>query len=164
MRVARTAPCVAALPDGAVSGSLGCMWLASIVCAVFAVLAVWHFRLAMTLGSDESAAVPSFRGKPLFTPSRASTIVVGLVLLLFAMLVGATAGILRLQVPQPVLTWLSYGLATGLAVRAIGEFKYVGFFKTVRGTRFARMDTLVYSPLCALLAAGVATVAARHAA
>jgi di/tricarboxylate transporter len=139
------------------------MWLASTVCAVFAALALWHFRMAMTIGSDESAAVPSLRGKPLFTPSRASTIAVGVVLLLFALLVLATAGIVRPRLPQPVLTWLSYGLAMGLALRAIGEFKYVGFFKSVRGTHFARMDTLVYSPLCALLSAGVATVAARHA-
>jgi hypothetical protein len=44
----------------------------------------------------------------------------------------------------------------------VGEFKYVGFFKRVRGTRFATLDTLVYSPLCLLLAAGVAWVALRH--
>ena len=43
--------------------------------------------------------------------------------------------------------------------RAIGDFKYVGFFKRVRGSKFARMDTLVYSPLCLLLALGVARVA-----
>ena len=44
-------------------------------------------------------------------------------------------------------------------MRAIGDFRYVGFFKRVRGSRFARMDTTLYSPLCLALAAGVAAVA-----
>ena len=58
-----------------------------------------------------------------------------------------------------VLVWLSYVLAVGLLGRAIGEFRYVGFFKRVRGSRFAKLDTVVYSPLCLLLAVGVALVA-----
>jgi hypothetical protein len=33
-------------------------------------------------------------------------------------------------------------------VRAVGEFKLVGFFKRVRGTSFARWDTWLFSPLC----------------
>ncbi|MDI9339739.1 MAG: DUF3995 domain-containing protein [Sediminibacterium sp.] len=37
-------------------------------------------------------------------------------------------------------------------LRAIGEFKYVGFFKKVKSTLFARMDTRFYSPLCAFIA------------
>ncbi len=64
-------------------------------------------------------------------------------------------------VPEAVLSWLSFALAAGLLARAVGEFKYVGFFKRVRGSRFATLDTLVYSPLCLLLAIGVALVA-RH--
>ena len=61
------------------------------------------------------------------------------------------------------LAWLSYALAAGLLARAVGEFKYVGFFKRVRGSRFARLDTLLYSPLCLLLSAGVAAVAFSRA-
>jgi len=41
-----------------------------------------------------------------------------------------------------------------LLARAVGDFKYVGFFKTVRASRFAVLDTWFYSPLCALLALG----------
>ena len=92
-----------------------------------------------------------------------STVVVGVVLLLFATLVAATSGILSLGLPPRLLSWLSYALALGLLIRVVGEFKDVGFFKAVRGTRFARMDTLLYSPLCLLLSAGVATVGAQHA-
>ena len=40
-------------------------------------------------------------------------------------------------------------------------FKSLGLFKRVRGSKFATLDTWVYSPLCLLLAAGVASVAWR---
>ena len=36
-------------------------------------------------------------------------------------------------------------------VRAIGEFKYVGFFKTRKNSLFAEKDSKYYSPLCLLL-------------
>jgi hypothetical protein len=51
-----------------------------------------------------------------------------------------------------------------LLARAVGDFRYVGFFKRVRDSRFATLDTRVYSPLCFVLAAGVAFIAFRHAA
>lgn len=51
--------------------------------------------------------------------------------------------------------WLShYGLwllAGIFLLRAIGEFRYVGFFKRIRNSRFAELDTKFYSPLCLLL-------------
>jgi hypothetical protein len=112
----------------------------------------------------EGVAVPSVDGKPLFVPTTTSTVAVGIVLMLFAVLVAATSGMLSVGLPTGLLVWLSYGLALGLLGRAVGEFKYVGFFKSVRGSRFARMDTLVYSPLCLLLAAGVVLVAIQNAA
>ncbi len=54
-----------------------------------------------------------------------------------------------------VPNWLSqYGLwllAGIFSLRAIGDFRYVGFFKQVRNSRFAKLDTKFYSPLCLLL-------------
>jgi hypothetical protein len=135
--------------------------IAIVLCAVFTMLGAWHFYMAFAGHSGESAAVPSRDGKPTFVPSTGSTIAVGIVLLLFAVLVACTSGILLLGLPTRLLTWLSYALALGLLARAVGEFHYVGFFKRVRGTPFAKMDSLVYSPLCLALSAGVAAVAAQ---
>jgi len=136
--------------------------LATIVSLVFVALAFWHFVMAFQPMSGESAAVPSVNGRPLFVPSRKATVAVAVVLLVFAALVAATAGIVPLGLPSVVLSWLSYALALGLLGRAIGEFKYVGFFKRVRASKFAKLDTFVYSPLCLLLALGVAFVALHH--
>jgi hypothetical protein len=136
--------------------------IAQIVCLAFAVIAAGHFYMALAPLSGTGGAVPSVEGKPLFVPSRAATIAVGVVLLLFAGLVAATAGIVAVGLSLAVLSWLSYALAVGLLARAVGEFRYVGFFKRVRGSRFATLDTWIYSPLCVLLAAGVALVAWRN--
>jgi hypothetical protein len=131
------------------------------VCAAFLVLALWHFRMAFARATANSGAVPSVDGKALFVPSRAATVTVAVLLVAFAALVAETGGLLPLLLPRRALVWLSYGLALGLLGRAIGEFRYVGFFKRVRGSRFAKLDTLVYSPVCLLLAIGVALIV-RH--
>ena len=136
--------------------------LALLVSLAFVALALWHFVMALSPTGGMSGAVPSASGKPLFVPSAKATLAVGLVLLVFAFLVAATAGLVGVGLPAQVLSWSSYALALGLLARAVGEFKYVGFFKKVRGSRFARLDTLLYSPLCLLLAVGVALVARRH--
>jgi hypothetical protein len=136
--------------------------LATIVSLAFVALALWHFRMALRPTAAKSATVPSVGGKPLFTPSVGATVAVGLVLLLFACLVAATAGLVKVGIPVRVLSWLSYALAAGLLARAVGEFKYLGFFKRVRDSQFARLDTLLYSPLCLLLAVGVAVVALQN--
>ncbi len=135
--------------------------LASVLCLVFVTLALWHFRMALWPTFGASGAVPSVGGKPLFVPSPWATGLVGAVLLLFAWLVGATAGLVEIGISVRVLSWLCDALALGLLARAIGEFKYVGFFKRVRDSEFARLDTLLYSPLCLLLAVGVALVGRR---
>lgn len=137
-------------------------WVPLALCAVFVALALWHFYMAFAPASGKGGAVPVDGSKPLFVPSTRATLAVGVVLLLFACLVAATAGWLDLALPRGALAGLSFALAAGLAARAVGEFRYVGFFKRVRGSRFAVLDTWVYSPLCLVLGAGVAWVAWHH--
>jgi hypothetical protein len=132
------------------------------VSSAFFLLGLWHLYMAFAPASGEAGAVPTIEGKPLFVPSAKATVAVGVVLLLFAALVAATSGLLSVGLPRLMLSWLSYALALGLLARAIGEFKYVGFFKRIRGSRFARLDTYVYSPLCLLLSIGVMLVALQN--
>lgn len=134
------------------------------VCLTFLLLALWHVYMAMRPTSGASGAVPSVGGKPLFVPSRRATLAVAIVLLLFAGLVAATGGLMSVGIPAVALTWLSYALACGLLARAVGDFRYIGFFKRVRDSRFATLDTRLYSPVCLLLAAGVALIAFQHVA
>jgi hypothetical protein len=48
-------------------------------------------------------------------------------------------------------------LAIGFALRALGEFDYLGLSKSVRGTAFAYYDTWFYSPSLVCLAVICAT-------
>jgi hypothetical protein len=137
--------------------------VALVVSGVFVVLSAWHVFMALAPAAGRSGAVPSVEGRPLFVPSRRATLAVAAGLLLFALLVAATAGLLDLGMSRPLLAWLCYALAAGLLGRAIGEFRYVGFFKRVRGSRFATLDTLLYSPLCLVLSGAVAFVATEQA-
>ena len=122
--------------------------LATATAAVFAVLALLHFYWALGGASGNNAAIPEVDGVPAFKPSKAATAAVGLVLL-------ATATIVLLQVEVLI------GIAAAvLLLRAIGDFRLVGFFKRVRGSRFARLDTQLYSPLCLALGAALAVLAA----
>ena len=135
--------------------------LSVVICAVFVVLAFWHFYMALRPKPGSGGAVPSVGGKPLFVPSRGATVAVGVALLAFAALVADTGGIVSLGLPATARKWLCYALASGLLARAVGDFRHVGFFKRNRGSRFAKLDSWVYSPLCLLLAAGVALVASQ---
>ena len=44
-------------------------------------------------------------------------------------------------------------MAAVFAIRAIGEFRYCGFFKKIRNSEFAYWDTRIYSPLCVVMSA-----------
>jgi hypothetical protein len=139
-------------------------FIAQIVSCAFVAIAAWHFYMALVPRSGRTWAVPTVKGKPLFVPSRKATVAVGVLLLSFAGLVAATAGLISVGLSPVVLRWFSCALALGLLARALGWFKNVGFSKRVRGSRFAILDTWVYSPLCLLLAIGVGFVALRNGA
>lgn len=53
-------------------------------------------------------------------------------------------------IPLRLMLWLAAGL---FALRVVGDFRYVGLFRSIRKTAFARMDRIFYTPLCATYAA-----------
>ena len=125
----------------------------ALAATVLLVLALLHVYWAIRGIDGASVAIPSVDGKPLFVPSRAATVAVAVALGLAALLVLGTIGALGTRfVPHNVYRVGTSGVATAFLLRAVGEFRYVGFFKRVHGTPFAYWDTRVYSPLCVVLA------------
>ena len=102
------------------------------------------------------AALPEVNGRPTFTPRASMTLGVAAALLLAALLVAVTGGVLADPLPRAVARALTGLLALVFLARAVGDFRLVGFFKRVRGTRFARLDSALYAPLCLVL--GLATL------
>jgi hypothetical protein len=79
-----------------------------------------------------------------------------------ALTVAAAGDLIRLPVPAWTVVGGAILLAVVFAARAIGDFRLVGFFKTRGDGAFAWLDTWVYSPLCLLLAAAIATIVATR--
>jgi hypothetical protein len=107
--------------------------IARLVAAALGALALMHVYWASGGRFGRAAAVPEVDGQRAFVPSTGGTLTVAAALF-FAAAVVAIA-------------------------RAVGDFRLVGFFKRVRGTNFARLDTAVFAPLCLLLGIAVLYVA-----
>ena len=122
------------------------------VCSALTAIAAVHLYWAAGGTAGKAGAIPSRGGMPILSPSPLSTSLVGVALLGMAVVVGSTASLLPPLLPAGLLRGASAVLALVFAVRAVGEFRYVGFFKRVRGSVFAGRDTFLYSPLCLLIA------------
>ena len=134
--------------------------LAVVLAVIFSALALLHMYWALGGRWGIGAALPTRDGMPVFTPGPVVTILVAGVLAGFA----AVALLFRLdQTPFSLLTPYAglLGVAAGgtLVLRAVGEFKYVGFFKRVRGTKFATYDSWLFSPFCLLSGGGFLALA-----
>ncbi len=136
--------------------------IALVVVIAFVALSAIHVYWALGGGMGKAAAVPELNSRPAFVPSARSTLAVAVGLASCAVLVAASAGLVLSRSPAAWVTWLSFVLALVLIARAVGDFRLVGFFKRVRGTRFARLDSAVYAPLCLVLGFAVFYVALRH--
>ena len=132
---------------------------ALLACSALMVIGAVHFYWAAGGSAGKAGAIPSRNGRPVLSPSRISTALVGAALFGMAGIVGSTAGILPRFLPLGLLQGASVVLALTFAARAVGEFRYVGFFKRVRGSIFSERDTYIYSPLCLLLGVLIAMIA-----
>lgn len=123
---------------------------------ILSLLGLVHIYWALGGRSASAAAVPELAGRPAFKPSRSATLAVAIALFGAAALVATAGRLLADPVPPPIVRILTFGLGAVFLARSIGDFRLVGFFKRVRGSRFAQLDTSVYTPLCLIL--GLAAV------
>jgi Protein of unknown function (DUF3995) len=118
---------------------------------VLAALGLVHVYWGFGGRTAAAAAVPEVAGRPAFKPSRTATLLVAMALLAAATLVATTARLVPdLPVPR-VARFLTFVLGSVFVARSIGDFRLVGFFKRASASRFARLDTLVFAPLCLLV-------------
>ncbi|HKT52493.1 MAG TPA: DUF3995 domain-containing protein [Candidatus Angelobacter sp.] len=138
------------------------MIFAFITIAVLVLIGLLHVYWAMGGRAGITVAIPEFEGRSLFRPGPSLTFMVALLLFFAAMVVAIQAGMIFHEKFGLMPRAATIVLALVFAARAIGDFRYVGFFKRVTGTRFAKYDTLCYSPLCALLSLGLAITASHR--
>jgi len=123
--------------------------LSLILFLVFTVLGAFHFYWLFGGDYGIESVIPSIDAETsLPNIPQFATLIVGLGLVLFGLLYLLRSGLMDMQIPN----WVSYYgycfIPFIFILRAIGEFKYVGFFKKIKGTKFATADSKLFSPLC----------------
>lgn len=128
-----------------------------LVALTFGALSLLHLYWAAGGRFGGGAVVPTVGGRRTFDPSPFGTILVAIALLVAMLIVLGRLGLLGEAIPRRVFRWGTCGIAVVFLLRAVGDFRLVGFFKRVSDTPFAHWDTWLFSPLC--LAVAVVTFA-----
>ncbi len=119
---------------------------------ILAAIAVLHlFWMAGGRWGLDQALPTNEQGKRTMQPGPLACGVVAAGLFCFAVYYYSIAWNVSLGLPFGAEKWGIWVLAGTFALRAVGDFRYVGFFKKLKTTEFARMDTRCYAPLCAWL-------------
>jgi hypothetical protein len=103
--------------------------------------------------------LPEVQGKQALRAGPLACAVVALLLASAAGLVAAGGGCFVAPLPNALVTLACWGVTLTFTLRVVGDFRYFGLFRRVRGTAFARNDARIFTPLCLVLAAACAWVA-----
>ena len=123
--------------------AVGLLWLISLLHIYWAFGGRWGSAVAIPVKEGEQ--------KPAFTPRKWGTLIVAILILLASVIIVVQAGYLQEFQTNNLSKIGSIVCAFVFIFRAIGDFKYVGFFKNIKHSQFARYDTWFYSPLCLFL-------------
>lgn len=126
--------------------------LGILLAAIFAILSLFHIYWAAGGRFGSSVTVPTVSGERLFNPSLLATLLVAFALLIAMLTVLGQIGLLGDVIPQWIFRWATLGISALFLLRAIGDFKILGFFKRASESGFAFWDTFLFSPLCLFIA------------
>ncbi|WP_459503710.1 DUF3995 domain-containing protein [Bacillus sp. C1] len=98
------------------------------------------------------AAIPTESGEKVFSPRTSMTLLVALLLCVAALLLLLQVNLISFFIPRVIVQICSWICMVVFGLRVVGEFKYFGVFKRKKDTYFAKMDTMLFIPLCAFLA------------
>lgn len=122
-----------------------------LVSIIFTFLSLVHFYWAFSGEMNLNYVIPEIENEKAFEPTKLMTTSVALGLLLAAFTILGHVGVFglfQLSTIFKIGTWL---IGIIFLFRAIGDFKYVGFFKSIKNTKFAKWDYRLYAPLCLVI-------------
>jgi hypothetical protein len=142
-------------------------WAAGIAAAVFAALAALHGYWALGgfwPGCDGESLAQTVVGSPPGTPppGPGPCWLVAALLLGAAATVLAAAGFVSLPVPARAVRWAAFLGAAVLLQRGLLGFVHTRIRPATAGSPFARLNVLLYSPLCLLLSLLTCLAATRR--
>ena len=127
--------------------------LSIVLSCLFVVLATFHFYWFLGGKWGLKKVIPTVdKQSELPTIPRLATGLVALLLTLFGFVYLLESEYLSFSVSSEILQWSSWFITSLFIVRAIGEFKFIGLFKKINDTEFAKADTWIFTPLCLIIA------------
>ena len=107
-----------------------------------------HFYWAFGGQLGFAATLPTKEnGQKVLNPKMSHCLIAGFVFLLFGFLYLIQSGLIVFEGKASILAYAGWIIPTIFIARAVGDFKYVGFFKSVKETNFGKIDSQLYSPL-----------------
>jgi hypothetical protein len=126
--------------------------IGSVLSTILLFISIVHIYWGIGGKTGSPTAVPTKKNNvPVIKPGPLSCIVVALTLASFGVYILIKSGIIGIHLPVWISNcglWMISGI---FLLRAVGDFKYVGFFKEIKSTKFGQLDAIYYSPLCLLL-------------
>jgi hypothetical protein len=120
---------------------------------LFILLSILHFYWAFGGKLWHVDVLPTnSKGSKRMEPGITATFIVAFGLLLLAFITIGNRGTWDKHINRKYFRYGALLISITFFIRAIGDFKFIGFFKTVTRTRFAANDTQFFSPFCVLVA------------
>ena len=117
-------------------------------------IAFLHYYWAAGGKWRRNTAIPStIEENKVFHPGKLGTYLVATGLYVFAFLTLSSAGLFSPVVSPSVSLYGNLAIGIIFLLRVVGDVKYIGLFKKIKTTSFARSDTKLYTPLCLIIAA-----------
>ena len=127
--------------------------IALVLGITFGLLSLLHFAWALGIKWGFDASLPTTEeGKSVIDPKPRESLIVAIGLAFFSVFYCSKYFMVPLTPNETIETIISWVMPCIFILRSIGDFKYFGFFKKVKSTSFADLDTKLIIPLCLLLA------------
>lgn len=129
------------------------IYLILINATVFIILSFLHIYWALGGNWGMNAVLPTIiHNQKTIKPGFFMTMAVAVAMGVCALIIIGNMGIFGDYLTHHFFKYSTIVIAVIFSLRAMGDFRYVGFFKKATGTLFAKNDTRYYSPLCVLIA------------
>ncbi|MFZ1749890.1 MAG: DUF3995 domain-containing protein [Saprospiraceae bacterium] len=128
--------------------------LSIILATIFGLLGFIHFywSFGKTWGLD--ITIPTtLSGDRVLRPKKLDCALVGLGLSLCSLFYLKLSGLIDFEISSTSIKVVSWIIPVIFILRAIGDFKYVGYFKKIKNTSFGIADSKIFTPLCLIIGA-----------
>ncbi len=126
--------------------------LSVLLFVIFSALGFIHFYwfLGGNWGLDKALPTKEI-GEKAIQPPKIATLIVGVGLILFGLIYLTRTGLINIVVPSWIISYGSWLIPSIFILRVIGDFNYVGLFKKIKNTEFAKADSKWFIPLCSTI-------------